>query len=162
MSDVTSTAQLDTPRQAAVAAALVVLERMGLSPRRFGWVVIGVAALTVDVPARRSRVWSRSAHCLHCADHRSGPVRQRGRGPVRGCYRFADRGPVLAAAGPAAVPAAGIANMGTALAHMLRDGAHAARLPARHGRWPGGLPPWVGPYRGGRCAAAALRAPMRP
>ena len=32
MSDMTSTAQLDTPQQAAVAAALVVLERMGLSP----------------------------------------------------------------------------------------------------------------------------------
>ena len=32
MSDVTSTAQLDTPQQAAVAAALVVLERMVLSP----------------------------------------------------------------------------------------------------------------------------------
>ena len=32
MSDVTATAQLDTPQQAAVAAALVVLERMGLSP----------------------------------------------------------------------------------------------------------------------------------
>lgn len=128
MSDVTSTAQLDTPRQAAVAAALVVLERMGLSPRRFGWVVIGVAALTVDVPARRSRVWSRSAHCLHCADHRSGPVRQRGRGPVRGCYRFADHGPVLAAAGPGGPGRGrGLVRLGRHREYGDRARPHAAR-----------------------------------
>ena len=53
MSDVTSTAQLDTPQQTAVAAALVVLERMGLSPADL------VAAPTAGRRCRRSPSTSR-------------------------------------------------------------------------------------------------------